>query len=121
METSSDPPTLTPPVLKSEDKLWIVLSHLSVLFGAGILLPLVVYLIKKDESPLIAHHAREALNFHLTVILAALGCFPLVLVLIGVPLLFLLGLGTVVFSIIAAVRGADGQEYRYPLAIRLVS
>lgn len=110
----------TPPVLRSDDKLWVVLSHLSVLLGVGILLPLIVYLVKKDDSAVISYHAKEALNFHISVYLYALACVPLLLIVIGLPLILLIGLATFILSIVGAVRGADGREYRYPLTIRFV-
>lgn len=110
----------TPPVLKTEDKLCIVLSHLSLILGAGIVIPLIIYLVKKGDSTIAAFHAKEALNFHLSLYLYALACVPLVFVLIGVPLLMVLGVGGLILSIIATVRSADGAEYRYPLTIRFV-
>lgn len=110
-----------PPPIRSEDKIWIVLSHLSLLMGVGIFLPLVVYLVKKDESPAVGAHAMEALNFHISVCIYALFCLPLVMLLIGLPLLMGLVLGAYVLAIVAAVKAADGELYRYPLTIRLVS
>ncbi|MBI1840779.1 MAG: DUF4870 domain-containing protein [Verrucomicrobia bacterium] len=118
MTTSS----LTPPtVLSTQEKLWIVLSHLSVLFGAGLLLPLIVYLVKKDDSRVIAFHSKEALNFHLSIALYGLVCVPLIFLFVGVPMLMLLGIATFILSIVAAVKGADGREYRYPLTVRFIS
>jgi uncharacterized Tic20 family protein len=105
---------------KGSDKIWSMLSHLSVLFGVGILLPLVVYLAMRRESEYVAANAREALNFHLSVLIYSVCCIPLVLIVIGVPLLVLIGLGSLVLAIIATVKAADGQCYRYPLTLRLV-
>ena len=116
----NSPPIVPPPVTKSDEKLWIVLSHLSVFLGVGILLPLIVYLVKKDESAAIAFHAKEALNFHISVCIYALVCLPLLIVIIGFPLLIGLGVATMVFAIVAAVQGAEGREYRYPLTIRFI-
>ncbi|MGK0197767.1 MAG: putative Tic20 family protein, partial [Yoonia sp.] len=59
--------------LTSDEKLWSVLSHLSLLLGVGILLPLIVYLVKKGDSPAVAEHAKEALNFHISVYLYAIA------------------------------------------------
>ena len=116
-----DPSTNTPPpLMKSEDKLWVVSSHLSVLLGFGLIVPFIVYIVKKDESAVIAFHSKEALNFHLSLCLYALLCIPLAMVFIGIPILILLGIATLILSIVAAVRGADGREYRYPFTIRFV-
>src|SRR5947199_5323825 len=105
---------------KGSDKIWSMLSHLSAFFGVGIILPLVVYLAMRKESEYVASNAREALNFHISIYIYALCCIPLVLIIIGVPLLFALGIVSLVFAIIAAVKASDGQCYRYPLTLRLV-
>jgi uncharacterized Tic20 family protein len=102
-------------------KIWSMLSHLSALFGVGILLPLVVYLAMRDESEYVVANAREALNFHLSVLLYMLCCVPLVFIVVGIPLMVIIGLGSLVLAIIAAVKAADGQCYRYPLTVRFVS
>ena len=105
---------------RGNDKIWSMLSHLSALFGLGIILPLVVYLAMRGESEYAACNAREALNFHISVIIYALCCIPLMFVLIGIPLAILIGLSSVVLAIIAAVKASKGEIYQYPLTIRLV-
>jgi uncharacterized protein len=102
------------------DKIWAMLSHLSTLFGLGLLLPLVVYLAMRQESDYVRENAKEALNFHLSVFIYVLCCIPLCFVLIGVPLLIVVGIGCLVLSIIAALRASNGECYRYPLCLRLV-
>jgi uncharacterized Tic20 family protein len=115
------PLTDAPLALKGSDKIWSMLSHLSALLGVGFLLPLVVYLAMRKESEYVATNAREALNFHITVLIYGLCCIPLVFILIGIPLLIVLGLGSLVLAIIATIKASDGQCYRYPLTLRLVS
>jgi len=119
METS----TLTDAALapKGSDKIWSMLSHLSALLGVGFVLPLVVYLAMRKESEYVATNAREALNFHISVLIYAVCCIPLVFIMVGVPLLLVLGLGSLVLAIIATIKASDGQCYRYPLTLRLVS
>jgi uncharacterized Tic20 family protein len=97
------------------------LSHLSALLGVGFVLPLVVYLAMRKESEYVATNAREALNFHISVLIYAVCCIPLVFIMVGVPLLLVLGLGSLVLAIIATIKASDGQCYRYPLTLRLVS
>jgi uncharacterized Tic20 family protein len=110
-----------PPVHKGNDKIWSMLCHLSALLGVGLILPLVVYLAMRRESEYVAANAREALNFHLSVLIYSLCCIPLVFILIGIPLLLLIGLGSLILAIIATVKASDGLCYRYPLTLRLVS
>lgn len=118
METT----TLTdvPAAHQGNDKIWSMLSHLSALLGVGFVLPLVVYLAMRHESESVAAHAREALNFHISVLIYCLCCLPLVFVLIGIPLLLVIGLGSLVLAIIATVKASNGECYRYPLTLRLV-
>src|SRR6266404_8505105 len=105
---------------KGNEKIWSMLSHLSTFFGVGLILPLVVYLAMRNESEYVAGNAREALNFHISLLIYGICCVPLLFILIGIPLLILLGLGSLVFAIIAAVKASDGRCYRYPLTLRLV-
>jgi uncharacterized Tic20 family protein len=104
----------------SDDKIWNVLSHLSILLGVGILLPLIIYLCKKGDSPGVAAHAREALNFHLSLLIYSLLCLPLVFVCVGFPLLIVLSLGGLILGIIGGVKASEGSFYTYPLTLRLV-
>jgi uncharacterized Tic20 family protein len=90
------------------------------LFGAGILLPLVVYLAMKNECEYVRANAREALNFHLSLLIYCLGCIPLIFVLIGIPLLMVMAVGAFVLAIVAAVKASDGGCYHYPLTLPLV-
>ena len=105
---------------KGSDKIWSMLSHLSALLGVGFVLPLVVYLAMRQESEYVAANAREALNFHISVLIYTLCCVPLVFIVVGIPLLIVLGLGSLVLAIIATIKASDGGCYRYPLTLRLV-
>ncbi len=103
----------------SDDKTYAVLAHV-LTFVVGFVAPLVIFLIKKDESPYVRHHAAQALNFHLSVLIYALFSVVLVLLLIGLLMLLVLAVGAVVFTIIAAINAANGEWYRYPLALPFV-
>ena len=103
-----------------EDTTWAVLAHLSF-FAFGLIAPLVIYLVKKDESPFTRHHAAEALNFHITVTIAAIVSAVLLLVLVGFVLLPVVLIGGAVLAIVAALAAGRREAYRYPLSIRFVS
>lgn len=111
------PPAIAP---RGNERIWSILCHLSALFGLGFLLPLVVYLAMKDDSDYVRDNAREALNFHISLVIYALCCVPLIFIIVGIPLLVLLGLASLVLSIIAAIKASDNGCYRYPLTLRLV-
>jgi len=116
---TSTPPPL--PTLSSEDKIWVILCHLSLLLGVGFVLPLIIFLVKKQEAPRTAEHAKEALNFHISVYLYGIVSVVLCTVLIGFLLLPVIGIGAIVYAIIAAVKASNGEFYRYPLTLRLVN
>jgi uncharacterized protein len=115
-----DPALPPPPSPRGNDKIWALLSHLSTFIGLPFLLPLVVYLAMKGDSVYVAENAREALNFHLSMLIYALCCIPLIWILIGIPLLFVIGLASLVLAVVAAFKASDGGCYRYPLTVRLV-
>ena len=118
---STPPPAPSAPAADfSNDKIFAILCHISPLFGLGLILPLVIYLVKKDESPTVASEAKEALNFHISAYLAMLCCIPLTFILIGVPLIFGIGLAVFVFALIATIKAVDGKPYVYPYTLRLV-
>lgn len=102
------------------DKLWAVVCHLSEFIGAPLLIPLIVYLVMKDDSAFVRRHAREALNFHLSLLLYTVLCFTLVFIVVGIPLLIALWLVAFVLSIIAAIRAGEGRAHHYPFTIRFV-
>jgi uncharacterized Tic20 family protein len=106
--------------ISSDDKNIVVLTHLGgILFS---FLPgLIVWLLKKDDSPYIAENAREALNFQITVVIGYFICWILIILLIGVALLPLLWIANIIFCIMAAVATSKGESYRYPLALRLIN
>jgi uncharacterized Tic20 family protein len=115
------PPLVNPPLgISGSDKVLSVLCHLSTLFGFPILFPLVVYLVMNKESAYARENARESLNFHISLLIYSLCCIPLVFILIGIPLLMIIGIGSLILSIIGAIKASDGECYRYPLTIRLV-
>ena len=114
----STAPSLSSP--RGNEKIWALLSHLSWFIGMPFLLPVVVYLAMKGDSAYVADNAREALNFHLSLLIYALCCIPLVWILVGIPLLIIIGLASLVLAIVAAMKASDGGCYHYPLTLRLV-
>ena len=113
------PPVVTAP-LATSDKALMILCHISALIGVGFVLPFVVWLVKKHEPDMVAAHAKETLNFHLSWLLYAILCIPLTWILIGVPILITLGIAAIVLAIIGAVKASDGVLYHYPITIRFI-
>jgi len=113
----SDEPALIPPT--SDEKTMAVLSHILTLI-AGFIAPLVIYLLKKDSSTFIADHAKESLNFQITLFIAFVISVILWVILIGLLLTWLIGIAALVLIIIATIRASEGKLYRYPFVIRLI-
>lgn len=113
----------------SDEKTMAVLSHILCLV-AGFLAPLIIYLVKKDESRYVRAHAAEALNFMITLFLAYIAIW-IVTIILGLIISFfsffvlpflavILFVGALVLLIIATIRASEGKLYKYPFAIRLV-
>lgn len=109
-----------------EEKTWGMLAHLSSLSGliipfGSLLGPLVVWLVKKDTMPFVADQGKEALNFNITVTIAAIVSAVLTLVLIGFLLLAVVVVGWLVLTILATIEANKGVAYRYPFTLRLIN
>lgn len=100
----------------SDEKTFALLSHV-LTFVAPIIAPLIIYLVKKDESKYIAHHAKESLNFQITLIIIVIGLF---LSVVGILLIWIPGIVAFVLVIIATIRASEGVLYKYPLTLRLI-
>jgi len=123
----------TLPQTNSNVRVWCMFCHLSALLGlmfpfGNIVGPLVLWLVKRDESVEIAAHGRESLNFQISMSIYIVGlsvvAFILMFVLVGfllIPLIAVLAIADVVLVIIAALKANDGQLYRYPLTLRLIN
>lgn len=104
----------------ANDRNIAVLTHIGGIFF-GFIPSLIVWLLKKDDSAYIGEQAREALNFQITVLIGFIIAWVLTFVLIGLLLLPAVWIANIVLSIMAAVKTSKGEDYRYPLALRLIS
>lgn len=107
-------------------RMWAMLAHVAALLAyvglpfGHILGPLVVYLAKRDSAPFVADQGRESLNFQISITFYTLLALVLCFILIGFPLLVILFLFHVVFTLVAALRASEGRAFRYPLNLRLI-
>ena len=121
METQPTPEPRTPSITPTNDKLWNVLCHLSIFLGVGLILPLIVYLVtKSDPNSTIPAHAKESLNFHISLLIYGIIGAILAVVIIGFIIIGIVALAGMVLAIVAAVKASNGELYQYPLTIRLV-
>lgn len=103
----------------SDEKTLAILSHLLGIFFSFIP-ALIIYLSKKEQSAYVAAHAREALNFQLSVILFYILSGILVLLLVGLLLLPIVYFGALILAIVATIKANDNILYRYPFTIRFL-
>jgi|ERR1051325_5866107 uncharacterized Tic20 family protein len=99
-----------------DDKQMAMFCHLGGILG-GFILPLVIWLMKKDESSFIDEHGKQALNFAITIMIAHLtlglctcGLFSLVII----PL-------AIVFHIQGAMAANRGEDFQYPMSFTFIS
>jgi uncharacterized Tic20 family protein len=108
-----------------DERTWGMLAHLAAFafficpFG-NVIGPLVVWLVKRDQSAFVADQGKESLNFNISVLLAALICGVLVFILIGILLGVALFIFWLAMTIVAAIKASEGAHYRYPFTLRLV-
>jgi uncharacterized protein len=108
------------PLRPDEEKLWAVAAHLGPLL-LGFLAPLVVWLVFKDRSQYLDRTGKEALNMQISYMLYGLVAGISIILLVGLLLLPAVGLAWLVLMIVATVKVANHEEFRYPAIIRFVS
>ena len=92
--------------------------YICLIPGAGVILPLVLWHVKKEDSPYIDEHGKEAVNFQISILIYFAVSVALCFAIIGFVLVPAVLLFQLVTCIIAAVRANDGGMMRYPLTIR---
>lgn len=113
-------------VISEEEKNLAMVCHLAPLIGYSIgvgqiLIPLIIYLWKRDESDYVRTQAAESLNFQISATIYFIVSAILVIVLIGFVMLAAVGVLVLVTMIQATIKASKGEVYRYPFCIRFVS
>ena len=112
---------------------WAMIVHLSALVGflipfGNVLGPLILWVIKKDELPLVDRHGKEALNYHISISIYLAVAWGITLVLslvvIGFLLVPVVAIANVLlmalFPALAGVKANEGGWYEYPLTIQFI-
>ena len=102
---------------------WGVLIHLSQFCAylipfAGFIAPLILWLIKKDDSEIINRHGKIVLNWLFTEFILVTLCGLLFFVFIGIPMLFIVIAMGIIFPVIGAIKASNGELWPYPFSIR---
>ena len=126
MDQQPIPPPPPAPATSSDVRTWCVLCHAAALLGlffhflGHILGPLIVWLVKRGDSPEVDAHGKESLNFQISMLIYDAIAAILCVVLIGIPILIALWVLNTVLVIIASIQASEGKFYRYPITIRLI-
>ena len=107
------------PTRDKETNQWAMFIHFSVLAGwvvpiAGLIVPILLWQIKKDELPGIVPHAHVVLNWIVTSVVYAIICLILTFLLIGVLGFLALAIATLIFSIVGGLKANEGEVWEYP-------
>lgn len=102
--------------ISSNVNMWTMFIHLSQLCGylvplAGLVVPIVLWQMKKDESAVIDQHGRIVVNWIITEFILGLIFAALCFIYIGIPLVIILGVLSVVFPIIGGVKANNGEVW----------
>jgi uncharacterized protein len=126
MDEQPLPPPPPAPGASSDIRTWCVLCHAAALLGlffhflGHLLGPLIVWLVKRGDSPEVDAHGKESLNFQISMLIYDAIAAILCIVLIGIPILIALWVLNTVLVIIASIQASEGKFYRYPITIRLI-
>jgi uncharacterized Tic20 family protein len=112
--------------VSSDTNFWCMLIHLTQFCGyllplAGLVVPIILWQVKKDQSPVIDRHGRVVMNWILSALIYLGISILLSFVFIGFPMLWILGLLAIVFPIIGGVKANGGELWIYPGSIRFFS
>lgn len=104
------------------DKQYAMFIHLSqfaglILPGLGWILPLVLWLSRKDQSAFIDANGKIVMNWIISSLIYGVAAGILILLLIGIPLLIALGVCSIIFTILGTIRASEGTAWHYPLSI----
>lgn len=121
------PEAAPPPLPSREEQSWAIALHLSGFAGlilpsfGQIIAPLVIWLIKRPQSPLLDQVGKDVLNFQISYTIYTAVALALCWFCIGWVVLPVVGILWIVFMIIAAVKTSNGQSYAYPFTIRFLN
>ena len=120
-KSSLSPASMT----EREERQWAMFSHLGTFsaflipFG-NIIVPLVIWQVKKGESAFIVEHSKESLNFQISLMLYYIAATLLILIIIGFILIIGLFIFNIIIVIMAGINANEGKHYQYPLTIRFL-
>ncbi len=115
---------LVDPLAAEWEKQWAMFTHLTLFVLPVAWIPvipaLIMWMIKRKESPFVDDQGREVVNFHLTLLVYGVVVFFLKFICVGYLLWYVLAGFGYVFAVLGAVAAGRGQFYRYPMCLRMI-
>ena len=113
------------PITEKEERQWAMFAHIGTFSSmfvplGNIIAPIVIWQMKKNDSEFVVEQAKESLNFQITLFIYALISFLLVFIIIGFFLMFALVIFGLIMVIIGGIKANEGEDFRYPMTLRLV-
>lgn len=109
-----------------QDNQLIVITHLSQLitlvtgFGS-LIIPLIIWSTQKEKVFQMDEHGKNIVNFQLSLIVYCIICVPLILLLgLGILGFIVLGIISIVFPIVNAIKASNGEIPKYPFSINFI-
>jgi len=114
--------------LNKDARMWAMFCHLAGFAGllpitpafGSIIVPLIIWQIKKNDFPFVDEHGKEAVNFQISILIYSLICIPFCFICIGFIFLAVVGIIDIVCLLIASIKANNGEHYRYPICIRFI-
>ena len=124
MEDTPQPPQQAPASV-SEINQWAMFVHLSLYCGfiiplAGLIVPIVLWQMKKDIWPLIDQHGKNVVNWIISVVIYSIVCFILTFVVIGAFGFIALAIVALIFPLIGGLKANNGELWSYPLSLKIL-
>ena len=114
------------PISEKEKRQWAMFAHIGTFSSmfvplGNFIVPIIIWQLKKHESDFVVEQAKESLNFQITLVIYALLSILLCFIFIGFFLIFALVIFGLIMVIIGGIKANDGEDFRYPMCIRLIS
>lgn len=103
----------------SDERLLAMLIYVTSFFTT-IIGPIIIWLIKRDESAFIDFHGKEYLNFIISYFVYGIVAAISMIILVGFILAPIVGIAAFILTIIAAIKAFNGERYRIPLIFRII-
>ncbi len=121
-EMQNRPPMMLQTPEERQMGMFIHLAQLAnlVFFPVGVIIPIVLWQTKKQQMPALDAHGKMVVNWMISAVIYGIVSFVLAFVIIGFFLLIALGLLSLIFPIVGAVKANNGELWEYPLTIKFL-